>query len=119
MLFHVTWDVIDASEINQKRSLQLFAKWQPGPGRFEGFYGFADGRGGVGLIEAGSAADLAKTLAPWAHHLSFTTRVILPIQETVEINTAAASWRDSIRSGERERLRTRRKAGAGALGCNA
>jgi len=96
MLFHVTWDVIDASEINQKRALQLFSKWQPGPGRFESFYGFADGGGGVGLIEAGSAADLAKTLAPWTHHLKFTARVILPIQETVEINSAAASWRDSI-----------------------
>ena len=96
MLFHVTWDVIDASEIGQKRSLQLFSKWEPGPGRFEAFYGFADGGGGVGLIEAGTAADLAKTLAPWTHSLKFTTRVILPIKETAEINGAAASWRDSI-----------------------
>jgi len=96
MLFHVMWDVIDASEINQKRSLQLFSKWEPGPGRFEAFYGFADGGGGVGLIEAGTAADLAKTLAPWTQHLKFTTRVVLPIKETVEISSAAVNWRDSI-----------------------
>ena len=96
MLFHVTWDVIDASEINEKRTLQLFSKWQPGPGKFQAFYGFADGSGGVALIEAGSAADLAKTLAPWTPFLEFTTRVILPIQETVEISSAAVSWRDSI-----------------------
>jgi len=45
MLFHVTWEFIEPSEANQKRSLHLFSKWQPGPGRFEGFYGFADGDG--------------------------------------------------------------------------
>ena len=96
MLFHVTWDVIDVSDTNQKRSFELFSKWEPGPGRFEAFYGFADGGGGVGLIEAGTAADLAKTLAPWVTHLRFTARVILPIREAVEISTAAASWRGSI-----------------------
>jgi hypothetical protein len=49
MLFHVTWDFIDHSEAGQKRSLQLFSKWQPGPGQFQAFYGFADGGGGVAL----------------------------------------------------------------------
>ena len=96
MLFHVTWDFIDASESHQKRTLQLFSKWQPGPGRFEAFYGFADGAGGVALIDAGSAADLAKTLAPWTPFLKFTTRAILPIAETAEISGAAAAWRDEI-----------------------
>jgi hypothetical protein len=97
MLFHVTWDFIDSSETGQKRSLQLFSKWQPGPGRFQAFYGFADGGGGVAFIEAGSATDLMKTLAPWTPFLKFTTRVILPIQETAEINGAAATWRDAAR----------------------
>jgi hypothetical protein len=78
----------------QKRSLQLFSKWQPGPGRFQAFYGFADGAGGVALIEADSAGDLAKSVAPWTPFLKFTTRVVLPIQETAEINGAAATWRD-------------------------
>ena len=95
MLFHVMWDLIDNSEAGQKRGLQLFAKWQPGPGQFQAFYGFADGGGGVALIEAGSAADLAKTLAPWTPFLKFTTRAIVTIQETAEINTAAAAWRDA------------------------
>ena len=43
MLFHVTWDFIDLSEAGQKRSLQLFSKWQPGPGQFQAFHGLADG----------------------------------------------------------------------------
>jgi len=97
MLFHVSWEFIEPSEANQKRTLQLFSKWQPGPGRFEGFYGFADGDGGVALIEAANAADLAKTVAPWTPFLKFTARVILPIQEASQINGAAAAWRDSVR----------------------
>jgi hypothetical protein len=56
----------------------------------------ADGGGGVALIEADSAADLAKTMAPWTPFLKFTTRVILPIRETAEINGAAAAWRDGV-----------------------
>jgi hypothetical protein len=95
MLFHVMWEFVDPSETAQKRSLQLFAKWTPGPGQFQAFYGFAEGNGGVALIEAGTAADLAKTIAPWTPFFKFTTRPILPIPETAEINGAAAAWRDA------------------------
>lgn len=94
MLFHVTWELIDTSEDVQKRSLQLFSKWQPGPGEFQGFYGFADGGGGVALVEAASAADLARTLAPWTPFLEFSAPVILPIQEAATISGEAAAWRD-------------------------
>jgi len=95
MLFHVTWDFIDASEAGQKRLLQLFSKWTPGPGQFQAFHGFADGSGGVALIEATSATDLAKTILPWTPFLKFTTRAIIPVQEHSEINAAAAAWRDA------------------------
>lgn len=95
MLFHVTWDFIDNSETGQKRSLQLFSKWQPGPGQFQAFYGFADGGGGVALIEASSVSGLAKTMAPWTPFLKFTARPILPIRESAEIGGAAAAWRDA------------------------
>jgi hypothetical protein len=95
MLFHVTWEFTDSSEAGQKRTLQLFSKWTPGPGQFQAFYGYADGGGGVALIEAGSAADLAKTLAPWTPYLRFTTRPILPIRESAEISGAAGTWRDA------------------------
>ena len=56
MLFHVTWEFIDTSEEAERRSLAVFGKWQPPAGaEFKGFYGFADGGGGVALIEADSA----------------------------------------------------------------
>ena len=95
MLFHVTWEFIDSSEGGQKRSLQLFSKWKPGPGQFQAFYGFADGGGGVALVEASSAADLAKTMAVFTPFLKFNTRVVLPIQETATISGEAAAWRDA------------------------
>jgi hypothetical protein len=94
MLFHVTWEFVDSSEAGQKRSLALFSKWQPGPGCFQAFYGFADGGGGVALVDADSAADLAKTVAPWTPYLKFTCRAVLPIQEAAAIDAAAAAWRE-------------------------
>ena len=95
MLFHVTWDYTDTSEAGQKRMLLLFSKWHPGPGQFKAFYDFADGSGGVALIEVDSAADLTKTIARWTPFLRFTTRAILPVQEAAQINGAAAAWRDA------------------------
>ena len=95
MLFHVTWDFIDTSENAQKRSLQLLSKWKPGPAQFQGFYSFADGTGGVALIEADTVADLAKTTAPWTPFLKFTARPILSVQEAAQINAEAAAWRDA------------------------
>ena len=96
MLFHVTWEFIDVSEAGQKRSLHLFSKWKPGPGVFQAFFGFADGTGGVALIEVADAAELGKTLAPWTPFLRFTTRPVVPIQESAQISGAAAAWRDSL-----------------------
>ncbi len=95
MLFHVTWDYIDRSEAGQKRSFHLFGKWKPGPAEFQAFYSFADGTGGVALVEAKSASDLAKSIAPWTPFMKFTARPILPIQEASEISGTAAAWRDA------------------------
>ena len=43
---------------------------------------FADGSGGVAIVEADSAATLARTTAPWTTSLSFT---VTPILETVTL----------------------------------
>ena len=51
MLFHGVWEFVDTSEAGERRSLAVFAKWQPPDGAdFQGFYGFADGTGGVALV---------------------------------------------------------------------
>ena len=97
MLFHVTWQFIDQSEEGTRRSLAVFAQWQPPEGaQFQGFYGFADGTGGVALIEADSAAALARTTGPWTPWLRFTATPILPIEESAAIGGESIAFRDSV-----------------------
>lgn len=97
MLFHVSWRFTDQSEEAERRSLALFQQWQPPEGAdFKGFYGFADGTGGAAIIEADSAATLARTTAPWAPWLSFEIRPILPIEEAAAIAGEAVAYRDSV-----------------------
>ena len=97
MLFHVAWEFVDTSEEGVRRSLQVFQNWQPPSGaEFQGFYGFADGTGGVAIIEVDSAATLARTTAPWVPWLRFTATPILPIQESSAIGNEAIEFRDSV-----------------------
>jgi hypothetical protein len=58
--------------------------------------GFADGGGGVAIIEADSAATLARTTAPWTPWLRFAATPIVPIEETTGIVGEAAAFRDSV-----------------------
>jgi hypothetical protein len=97
MLFHVSWEFADTSEEGSRRSLQVFSKWQPPDGvQFQGFYGFADGKGGVALVEADSAETLFETTAPWTPWLRFTATPIIPIEQSTQIATKAMEFRDSV-----------------------
>ncbi len=97
MLFHVTWQFTDQSEEAERRSLAVFSQWQPPAGaQFQGFYGFADGTGGVAIIEVDSAATLARTTAPWVPWLRFTATAILPIEESAAIGGEGVAFRDSV-----------------------
>ncbi len=97
MLFHVTWEFIDTSEAAIKRSLGVFSAWQPPAGaEFQGFYGFADGNGGVAIVEADSAATVLRTNEPWLPWLRFTVRPIVPIEEATALAYEAVAFRDSV-----------------------
>lgn len=95
MLFLVTWDFTDTSDEMQRRTLELFSKWQPGPATFHGFYGNATGDGGVAIAEAADAAIMARTFAPWTPWLKFQVTPILPIEESTAINGEALAWRQA------------------------
>lgn len=96
MLFHVMWEFVDTSEDGERRSLEVFSQWQPPAGAdFQGFYGFADNSGGVAIIEADSAATLARTTAPWVPWLRFTMTPI-PIEQSTQIAGEAIGFRDSV-----------------------
>ena len=97
MLFHLTWQFTDTSEEGERRSLTVFSQWQPPTGAdFQGFYGLADGSGGVAIIEVDSAATLARVTAPWTPWLHFTATPILPIEESAAIGGEGVAFRDSI-----------------------
>ena len=97
MLFSVTWEFTDTSEDASRRSLEVFSKWQPPSGaEFKGFYGFADGSGGVAIVEVDSAATLARTTAPWTPWLSFDVVPIVPIEESTAIAMEAQAFLDSV-----------------------
>jgi hypothetical protein len=97
MLFHVLWEFVDTTEEGERRSLAVFSQWQPPAGaEFQGFYGFADGTGGVAIIEVDSVATLARTTAPWVPWLRFTATPILPIEESSAIAAEGIAFRDSV-----------------------
>jgi hypothetical protein len=97
MLFHITWTTHSPTEENATVSRELFAKWQPPADvDFKGFYGFADGSGGVAIVETDTAAGLARTTAPWNAWLTFSITPILPIEEGVAIGAEAAAWKASV-----------------------
>jgi hypothetical protein len=97
VLFHVTWQFHNAGEEAQRRSLTLFQQWQPPEGAlFHGFYGTADGRGGVAIVEAPDAQTVYRTVDPWTPWLTFDVTPILPIEEASAIGLESVAWRDSI-----------------------
>jgi hypothetical protein len=95
VLFHVTWEIVDSSEEGQRTSLATFAKWTPGPAQFLGFYSYVEGNGGFAIVEAASAGELARTMAPFTPWLAFEAKAILPVQEAATIGGEAIAWREA------------------------
>jgi len=97
MLFHLTWRYRDSSEDATRRTLAVFAQWQPPVGaEFQAFYGYADGMGGAALIEVDSAETLTRTTAPWVPWLAFETTPVVPINSFAEISADGMAFRDSV-----------------------
>ena len=95
MQFLVAWEFIDASEPGEKRSLEIFGRWQPPEGTdFQAFYSFADNSGGFAIIEADSAEALAEATAPFVPWLRFSAKPIVPIEKATEIALAGIASRD-------------------------
>ena len=61
MRFLITWSLGSGSEAEQARILALFAKWEP-PIELKEWSGFADGDGGMCIVEADTVEQLAATI---------------------------------------------------------
>jgi hypothetical protein len=64
--------------------------------RVQGLLGFADGSGGVAIVETDSTSTLAQATAPFTPWLRFSTTPILPIEEASAIAGEAAAARASF-----------------------
>ena len=98
MLFAVIYTARDVTEEKDKRSLNLFTNWTPPSGyEFKAHYALADGTGGIGIVEANTAAALLEAHAPWAPFFDFRTVPIVEIDKAVPIFHKVNAWRDSVK----------------------
>ena len=99
MLFALTYTPRDgASEERDRRTVKLFTNWQPPAGfEFKGFYDYADGNGGIALVETSSAELMLEATTPWAAFFEFTVKPLVPVAQSTPIFEKAIAWRDSIR----------------------
>ena len=99
MLFAVTYCVrATISEESQKRSLTLFANWQPPETYvFKAHYANADGSGGLALVETDSAAAALDVHGAWGPFFSFSMVPLVEIQQATQLGFAHVKWRESVK----------------------
>jgi hypothetical protein len=98
MLFAMTYRAREVTEEKEKRSLSLFTNWKPPAGyEFKSHYALADGTGGLGIIEAASAAAILEAHSPWGPFFEFKIVPIIEIEKAVPVFQRVQSWRDSIK----------------------
>jgi hypothetical protein len=99
MLFAISWvPRANSSEDRDRRTLKLFSEWKPPAGfDFRGFYDYADGNGGLALVETASAETILEALSPWTTFFEFIARPIVPSDVSTPIFEKGIAWRDSVR----------------------
>jgi hypothetical protein len=98
MLFAILYSTpVDSNEDRDRRTTQLLSAWKPPAGfDMKGWYDYADGGGGVAIVEASSAEVMLEALSPWATFLTFSIKPIVPVEKSTPIFAKAIAWRDSV-----------------------
>jgi hypothetical protein len=97
MLYGGSYTTRFTSEESVKRNLQLFANWTPPAGfEFKFHWARADGKGGVFVAEADSAAAALEAVSPWVSRMDFDLAPLVDIAEAVPIWLKIFEWQDSI-----------------------
>ncbi len=97
MLFHMVYRYRSADEAATERRLRLFQNWQPPQGfKMQAAYTFADGSGGVNIVETDSAAAIAKATAVFAPYLDFDITPIASTEDGVAAHEEAIAFRASV-----------------------
>jgi len=99
MFFVVQYEnLAHGDEARDRRTSAMLAAWRP-PADFEmkGWYDYADGSGGVALVETSSAAALMEAVAPWATFFNFSIKPAVTVDVSTPIINKAIAWRDSLK----------------------
>jgi hypothetical protein len=85
-------------EESQKRVVKLFTSWAPPAGvEFKAHYLFADGSGGVVIMEVSTPAAGFEGCTAWTPFMNQRIVPLVDITEGVSISMKVSAWRDSVR----------------------
>jgi len=99
MLFAVHYaNQAHGDEALDKRTLKLLASWKPPAGfDMKGWYDYADGSGGIAIVDVPSAEVLLEAVAPWSAFLTFSVKPLVSIEASTPIIEKGVAWRDSVK----------------------
>jgi Protein of unknown function (DUF3303) len=87
------------TEATSKRLTTLFVNWQPPKGyTIRNHYSFADGSGGMSLVETESVAAMYEANLPWLPFIEFRVVPVVEIEKAVPLGLAAIAWRESVKA---------------------
>lgn len=99
MLFAVNYtNPAHGDEARDRRQLKLLTAWKP-PAGFEmkDWYDYADGSGGIAIVDTPSAEVLLEALSPWATFITFSVKPLVSVEASTPIYEKGLAWRDSVR----------------------
>ena len=101
MLFALTWRPTPGLSSEDRGQNARCSCLQSGPApsgfEFKGFYDYADGDGGIAIVETSSAEATLEAVAPWATFFRFQMRPIVPADKAAAIYQKSVAWRDTER----------------------
>ena len=99
MLFAVNYsNAAHGDEARDRRTNKLLAAWKPPAGfTMKAWYDYADGSGGMAIVDAPSAEVLMEAVAPWATYFDFTAKPVVSVEVSTPIYEKSIAWRDSVK----------------------
>ena len=99
MLFAVNYtNRAHGDEARDRRSFKLLAAWKPPAGfDMKSWHDYADGSGGIAIVDVASAEILLEGLSPWTVFVDFSAKPLVSVEASTPIAGKGIAWRDSIK----------------------
>lgn len=99
MLFAVNYaNQPHGNEALDKRNFKLLAAWKPPAGfDMKSWYDYADGSGGIAIVDVASAEVLLEALAPWSTFVTFSVKPLVSVEVSTPLFEKGVAWRDSVK----------------------